>query len=209
VPTPEQVAQIEARYAELAVPQEFDGIRTQIAQELSIPKKAVKKVVQAYRTSHDMPSWWETQSYKGDSEELAKIKAAYEPYLPVPPVGIHKKIAEELSLKAGEVYQAIKTIRLEMNLPQFNDPVVHAEELAARNKRKAGEDAQVPETGVNGAGAVGADGTQSEAALEGDKAAGSADTSSGEKAAQPVQTAQDEVAPQADAKQTEAEAAGE
>ncbi len=135
VPTPEQVAQVEARYQELAVP-EFDGIRTQIAKELSIPKKAVKKIVNEYRERNHVPSWWETQVYKGDSEELAKIKAAYEPYLPVPPVGVHKKIADELALKAGIVYQAIKAIRLEMNLPQFNDPELHGEELAARKQAK-------------------------------------------------------------------------
>src|SRR5437588_7981236 len=37
VPTVEQIAQVEARYKELATPAEFAGIRTQIAQELSIP----------------------------------------------------------------------------------------------------------------------------------------------------------------------------
>jgi hypothetical protein len=137
VPTPEQVAQVEARYLELATPTEFDGIRTQIATELSIPKKAVKKIVKELRERDHIPSWWETQTYKGDSEELAKIKAAYEPYLPVPPVGVHKKIADELGLKAGIVYQAIKAIRLEMNLPQFNDPTLHAEELAARQQARA------------------------------------------------------------------------
>ena len=137
VPTPEQVAQVESRYLELAVPAEFDGIRTQIATELSIPKKAVKKIVKELRDRDHIPSWWETQTYKGDSEELAKIKAAYEPYLPVPPVGVHKKIADELELKAGTVYQAIKAIRLEMNLPQFNDPTLHAEELAARQQARA------------------------------------------------------------------------
>ncbi len=136
VPTPEQVAQIENRYLELAVPAEFDGIRTQIATELSIPKKAVKKVIKELRERDHIPSWWETQTYKGDSEELAKIKAVYEPYLPIPPVGVHKKIADELGLKAGIVYQAIKAIRLEMNLPQFNDPALHAEELAARQQAK-------------------------------------------------------------------------
>src|SRR5713226_1252261 len=135
VATPEQVAQVEARYKELAIP-EFDGIRTQIAKELSIPKKAVKKIVNDYRERNHIPSWWETQAYKGDGEELAKIKAAYEPYLPVPPVGVHKKIADELALKAGIVYQAIKAIRLEMNLPQFNDPELHSEELAARKQAK-------------------------------------------------------------------------
>jgi len=145
VPTPEQVAQIEARYQELATPQEFDGIRTQISKELSIPKKAVKKVIQEFRERNQIPSWWEVQTYKGDSEELEKIKAAYEPHLPVPAIGIHKKIAEELGLKAGEVYQAIKAIRLEMNLPQFNDPALHAEELAAKNNQEASK--QQAETG--------------------------------------------------------------
>jgi hypothetical protein len=134
-PTPEQIAQVEARYMELAVPTEFDGIRTQIAQEMAIPKKAVKKIIKELRERQGIPSWWELQTYKGSSEELAKIKAAYEPYLPLPPIGVHKKIAEELSLKAGEVYQAIKAIRLEMNLPQYNDPTLHESEAVSTGKK--------------------------------------------------------------------------
>ncbi len=129
VPTPEQVNQIEERYIELAQPTEFDGIRTQIATELGIPKKAVKKVVKELRDRQGIPSWWETQTYKGPAEEMEKIKALYEPQLPVPPVGVHKAIAEQLSLKPGDVYQAIKAIRLEMNLPQYNDPALHEGEL--------------------------------------------------------------------------------
>jgi predicted nucleic acid-binding Zn-ribbon protein len=124
-PTAEQVAQIEERYLELAQPAEFDGIRTQIANELGIPKKAVKKVVKELRERQNIPSWWETQTYKGPAEEKEKIKALYEPMLPVPPVGVHKTIAEQLGLKPGDVYQAIKAIRLEMNLPQYNDPTLH------------------------------------------------------------------------------------
>jgi hypothetical protein len=135
------VAQVEARYAELATPSEFDGIRTQIAKELSIPKKAVKKIVKEFRDRQHIPSWWEVQTYKGSSEELEKIKALYEPFLPVPPVGVHKQLAEQLNFKPGEVYQAIKTIRQEMNLPQYNDPALHEEELAlireAREQQKA------------------------------------------------------------------------
>jgi hypothetical protein len=124
-PTPEQVAQVEARYLELAVPSEFDGIRTQISKELNIPKKAVKKIVRDLRARQSIPSWWELQTYKGSEEEMEKIKAAYEPYLPLPPVGVHKQIAETLSLKPTVVYQAIKAIRQEMNLPQYNDPALH------------------------------------------------------------------------------------
>src|ERR1700724_3252611 len=83
-PTPEQVQQVEERYLELAQPAEFDGIRTQIAKELSIPKKAVKKIIKDLRARQNIPSWWELQTYKGSAEELEKIKALYEPYLPVP-----------------------------------------------------------------------------------------------------------------------------
>ncbi|HZU02595.1 MAG TPA: hypothetical protein VFA10_23200 [Ktedonobacteraceae bacterium] len=128
-PTPEQVTQVEERYLELAVPSEFDGIRTQISKELNIPKSAVKKIVKELRDRQGIPSWWELQTYKGSSEELEKIKVLYEPLLPVPPIGIHKQIAEQLELKAGEVYQAIKAIRLEMNLPQYNDPALHGLEF--------------------------------------------------------------------------------
>jgi len=135
-PTPEQVAQVEARYLELAVPAEFDGIRTQISKEIGIPKKAVKQIVKELRDRQDIPSWWDLQTYKGDSEELAKIRVAYEPHLPLPEIGIHKKIAEELSLQPGSVYQAIKLIRQEMNLPQYNDPALHGLDPDSIKKRK-------------------------------------------------------------------------
>ena len=140
-PTSEQIAQVEARYLELAVPTEFDGIRTQIAQELGIPKKAIKKIVKDLRESQSIPSWWELQTYKGSSEELEKIRAAYIPYLPLPSIGVHKTIAEELTLNPGDVYQAIKAIRLEMNLPQYNDPSLHGlEPITGDKKRPAAPD---------------------------------------------------------------------
>ncbi len=149
VPTDEQIKLVEERYLELATPTEFDGIRTQISQELTIPKKAVKKIVKELRDRQGIPSWWEMQTYKGDSEELAKIKAAYEPYLiPLPPVGVHKTIADELDLKPSTVYQAIKAIRLEMNLPQYNDPALHGLELQPKKKRTATTD--VPATAEEG-----------------------------------------------------------
>jgi hypothetical protein len=137
VPTAEQVTQVENRYLELATPAEFDGIRTQIAKELSIPKTAVKKIVKELRDRQNIPSWWELETYKGNEEELAKIKEVYEPMLPLPPVGAHKQIGEQLSIKPGVVYQAIKAIRQEMKLPQYNDPVLHGlETLPARTSRK-------------------------------------------------------------------------
>jgi len=164
IPTPEQIAQIETRYLELAVPTEFDGIRTQIAQELGIPKKAVKKIVKDFRERQSIPSWWELQTYKGSSEELEKIRAAYEPYLPLPPIGVHKTIAEELTLNPGDVYQAIKAIRLEMNLPQYNDPSLHGYETNTGGKKQpsTSEEGAKESQEQNSESGIGALETQSE-----------------------------------------------
>jgi hypothetical protein len=123
--TDELRARIEARYLELAQPVEFDGIRTRIATELSTPKAAVKKAVLELRQRMQMPSWWELQSYKGSSQDLERIRQAYVGYLPIPPIGIHKLIAEELGLEPLTAYQGIRRIRAEMHLPQYNPPELH------------------------------------------------------------------------------------
>src|SRR5260370_14049657 len=146
VPTPDHIAQVKPRYLELASPAECDGIRTQIGNEMSIPKKAVKKIIRDLRERQGIPSWWGIQTYKGDGGGLATIKAAYAPYLPLPPVGVHKKIAEECSLKPGEVYQAIKAIRLELNLPQYNDPTLHALEMTSAKKLSAAPEEKAKES---------------------------------------------------------------
>lgn len=142
VPTDEQIKQIEERYIELAQPTEFDGIRSQIATELKIPKRAVKKVIKELRDRQHIPSWWELQSYKGSPEDLERIREVYKPYLPVPPVGVHKLIAETLQLKPGDVYQAIKAIRQELNLPQYNSPDLHPEELNEKQREAMKKDVQ-------------------------------------------------------------------
>lgn len=123
-------AKIEQRYLELAQPVEFDGIRTQIAGEFGIPKSLIKKVVMDVRARTQMPSWWDLQTYTGGTSDLDRIRKVYTPYLPIPPIGVHKTIAEMLGLDSGVVYQGIKRVRAEMRLPRFNPPEVHAGEAA-------------------------------------------------------------------------------
>ncbi len=118
-------ARIEARYQELAQPVEFDGIRTQIATELSIPKPVVKRTVAELRKRLQLPSWWELQAYTGTADDLERIRSAYLPCLPLPEVGIHKHLAAQLALDPGLVYQAVRRIRAEMHLPQYNPPDAH------------------------------------------------------------------------------------
>ena len=126
--TSEIRATIEQRYLDLAQPIEFDGIRTQIAGELGVPKPVVKQVIQELRTTRQLPSWWELQAYKGSDDELERIRERYAPTLPVPPVGVHKQIASELQIDPPQVYQAIRRLRAEMRLPQYNPPESHTEE---------------------------------------------------------------------------------
>jgi hypothetical protein len=123
--TDEVRATIEQRYLELAKPVEFDGIRTQIAGELNVPKPVVKQVIQELRASRQLPSWWELQAYKGSDEELERVRERYLPLLPTPPVGVHKQIASELQMDPPQVYQAIRRLRAEMKLPQYNPPESH------------------------------------------------------------------------------------
>jgi hypothetical protein len=139
--TDDQRARVEARYLELATPVEFDGIRTQIAAELSIPKTAVKRAVTDLRARTGMPSWWELQAYKGTAEDLERIRAIYVPLLPVPAVGIHRQIATDLGLEASTVYHGIRHVRAEMHLPQYNPPEAHAGDAPAETRAEAAADA--------------------------------------------------------------------
>lgn len=132
-------AKVEARYLELAQPVEYDGIRSKIATELSIPKAAVKKAVLELRRRMQMPSWWELQAYAGTAEDLERIRAVYMPLLPVPPVGVHKQIATDLGLDASVVYQGIRRIRAELRLPQYNPPDLHEAPEAAAVAQPGGE----------------------------------------------------------------------
>lgn len=125
--TDELRSRIETRYLELAQPIEFDGIRTQIAAEIGVPKSHVKHVVAELRARMQLPSWWELQSYSGAENDLERIRMAYLPHLPVPEVGIHKTLAESLNLDPRAVYQGIRRIRAEMRLPQYNAPEAHGD----------------------------------------------------------------------------------
>jgi predicted RNA-binding Zn-ribbon protein involved in translation (DUF1610 family) len=128
--TDELRQRIEARYLTLATPVEFDGIRTQIADELGIPKPAVREVVREVRGRRGMPSWWEAQGFSGSHADLERIKAAYTPHLPLPPVGVHREIAESLGLEPRTVYRGIRKIRAQMGLPQYNALEEHPEQVA-------------------------------------------------------------------------------
>lgn len=54
-------------------------------------------------------------------EQLMAIETLYEPYLPLPPIGIHKIIAKQLRLDEWRVHVAIGLIRKNRNLARWNE----------------------------------------------------------------------------------------
>jgi hypothetical protein len=133
---------VEARYLELATPHEFDGIRSQIAEELHLRKTLVKRTVQALRLRLNRPSWWEERQVALAPEVIDAVRPRYVAVLaesPLPPVGIHNQLAEELGLTSLQVYRAIGRIRADLGLSRFNE---RPEELAEA------EAAQAPEIGA-------------------------------------------------------------
>jgi len=98
---------------------------------LKTPKPVVKQVVRELRARRQLPSWWELQAYKGNDETLERIRERYLPLLPVPPIGVHKQIASDLQMDAPQVYQAIRRLRAEMKLPQYNHPDSHTSDAAS------------------------------------------------------------------------------
>ena len=69
-------------------------------------------------------------------EQLMAIETLYEPYLPVPPLGIHKIIAKQLKMDEWRVHVAIGLIRKNRNLNRWNED---REDLPAEMKKQIGE----------------------------------------------------------------------
>lgn len=135
----EQRQAVEARYLELAEPREYDGIRGQIADELKLPKTLVKRAVNDLRQRLGRPSWWDTERSAIPSDVLENVKVRYLALLaeqPLPPVGVHRQLADELGLTSLQVYRAIGRIRADLGLPKFNE---RPEEVAEATETQAAQ----------------------------------------------------------------------
>lgn len=120
----EQRQAVEARYLELATPHEYDGIRSQIAEEMHLPRAQVKRVVKELRLRLGRPSWWDEQRAALAPEVVEAVRKRYVTLLAgdaLPPVGIHSELAAALDLTPVQVYRAIGQIRAELGLPKFNE----------------------------------------------------------------------------------------
>lgn len=77
-------------------------------------------------------------------EQLMAIETLYEPYLPLPPLGIHKIIAKQLRMDEWRVHVAIGLIRKNRNLSRWNEDredlppeMKESQRIAREEKEKA------------------------------------------------------------------------
>ncbi|MCA9800227.1 MAG: hypothetical protein KC474_11820, partial [Cyanobacteria bacterium HKST-UBA04] len=85
-------------------------------------------------------------------EQLEAVKTVYEPYLPKPPIGIHKIISKQLRMDEWRVHVAIGLIRKQMALPRWNEdrddlPPAMKQELEELAKKQAAEAAKAEKEG--------------------------------------------------------------
>jgi hypothetical protein len=75
-------------------------------------------------------------------DQLTAVKALYEPFLPLPPLGIHKILAKQLRMDEWRVHVAIGLIRKQMAMPRWNEdrddlPPQMKEQIKAAQEAKA------------------------------------------------------------------------
>jgi hypothetical protein len=84
-------------------------------------------------------------------EQLLGVQALYEPYLPTPPIGVHKVISKQLRMDEWRVHVAIKLIRKSHHLPRWNEdredlpPWMQEELQKARERQSEAEQAVAEE----------------------------------------------------------------
>ncbi len=77
-------------------------------------------------------------------DQLMAIESLYEPYMPVPPIGIHKILAKQLRIDEWRVHVGIGLIRKNKNMPRWNEerddlPEAMKKSLAEKAEREKAE----------------------------------------------------------------------
>ena len=143
---PELLAEIEKRYR-VCLPLPNPDFHTVVGEELNVDPMKVFFGVNLIRQKMNLPKVdLPKRPLAVSSDQLQAIQMLYEPYLPAPPIGIHKIVAKQLRIDEWRVHVAIKLIRKSRNLPQWNEgrpdlpEAMKVEIEAARQRMLADED---------------------------------------------------------------------
>jgi len=139
--------EIEKRYMPL-LPLPNPDAHILIAQELNLEPNKVFFGINLIRQKLRLPKLeYPKRPLAVTEDQLLAVKALYEPFLPLPPLGVHKILSKQLRMDEWRVHVAIGLIRKQMNLNRWNEeredltPEMK-EQIAAAQEAKKLEEAE-------------------------------------------------------------------
>jgi hypothetical protein len=133
---PQDVAKVELLYRK-ALPLPNPDVHEVIGQALDMKPSVVFFAINLIRQKMKLPKLdYPKRKLAVSPEQLMAVEALYEPYLPVPPIGIHKIISKQLKMDEWRVHVGIGLIRKNKSMGRWNEgrddlPEAMKESLAA------------------------------------------------------------------------------
>lgn len=138
------MAEIEKQY-KLALPLPNPDIHEIIAKGLEIEPSKVFFGINLVRAKMKLPKLeYPKRKLAVTPDQLQAVELMYNPYLPTPPIGIHKIISKQLKMDEWRVHVAIGLIRKQKEMPRWNEerddlPESMKQQLAEKKEREAQE----------------------------------------------------------------------
>lgn len=115
------MARVDALYKK-HLPLPNPDVHEVIGQELDMKPSIVFFAINLIRQKMRLPKLeYPKRKLAVTEEQLMAIESLYEPYLPLPPIGIHKIIAKQLKLDEWRAHVAIGLIRKNKNMDRWNE----------------------------------------------------------------------------------------
>lgn len=119
--TKEQLAQIEELYKK-SLPLPNPDIHEVIGEAIQLEPRKVFFGINLVRQKLFLPKLpFPKRKLAVSPDQLTAIKSLYEPLLPLPPIGCHKIIANQLKMDEWRVHVGIGLIRKQMGLDRWNE----------------------------------------------------------------------------------------
>ncbi|MEB3206962.1 MAG: hypothetical protein VKK59_06415, partial [Vampirovibrionales bacterium] len=117
----EALMEIERRY-KAALPLPNPDIHLVMSEALGIEDRKVFFGINLVRQKLRLPKLdYPKRKLAVTPDQIMAVQSLYEPYLPLPPIGIHKIIAKQLHMDEWRVHVAIGLIRKSRNMGRWNE----------------------------------------------------------------------------------------
>jgi hypothetical protein len=139
------MARVEEAYKQF-LPMPNPDVHEVIGEKLDMKPSIVFFAINLIRQKMKLPKLeYPKRKLAVTPEQLMAIEALYEPYLPLPPIGIHKIIAKQLRIDEWRVHVAIGLIRKNKNMDRWNEERDDLPEAMKAELEAAGKGADLSE----------------------------------------------------------------